>query len=104
MLRQVASGEASDQRHRLFRRTMQPFGRSNKGSKQLAELIRCQSGGLGDAAHRDCVNWVVAWNGEAGLAVGHHDMSALAGNPVTELFKDADGVALADARNLRHTL
>jgi len=34
------------------------------------------------------------------FAVGHHDVAALPGDVVAELFKNTDGVALIDARNL----
>jgi len=44
----------------------------------------------------------VAGNDEPLFAVGHHDVSALPGDMVAELFKNADGVALADARNFWH--
>ncbi len=44
----------------------------------------------------------MAGNDEPLLAVGHYDVSALPGDVVTELFKNTDGVALADARNFWH--
>ena len=44
----------------------------------------------------------MAGNDEPLFAVGHHDMPALPGDVVAELFKNADGVALADARKFRH--
>jgi hypothetical protein len=36
------------------------------------------------------------------FAVAHHDVAALPGDVVAELFKNADGVALANARNFWH--
>ena len=41
-------------------------------------------------------------NNEPLFAVGHHDVSALPRDVVAELFKNTDGVALADARNFWH--
>ncbi len=37
-------------------------------------------------------------------AVGHHDVAALTGNVEAEFFKNAHGVALADARKFWHGL
>lgn len=42
------------------------------------------------------------WNDQPRPAVGHNDMSALACDSETELFKNADRVLLADSRNLGH--
>jgi hypothetical protein len=75
---------------------------SAASSKQSPEFIRRQSCAFGNRTHRDCINGIVAWNDEPLFAVGHHDVSALPGNVVAELFKNADGVTLADARNFWH--
>jgi hypothetical protein len=41
-------------------------------------------------------------NDEPLLPIGHHDMSTLPGDVITELFKNAHSVALIDARKFRH--
>jgi hypothetical protein len=52
--------------------------------------------------HGDGIEGIVAGNDEPLFAVGHHDIPALPGNVVAQLFKCADGVTLADARNFWH--
>ena len=71
-------------------------------SKQPAKFIRRQPGAFGNRTHGDRIDGIVAGNDEPLLAVGHHDMSALPGDAIAELFKNTDGVALADARNFWH--
>ena len=68
------------------------------GSEQRAELIGSQARVFGDATHRHRIDRIVARNDKAGLAVRHHDVAALPGDPVAQPPEDADGVALADAR------
>ncbi len=57
---------------------------------------------LCDTAHSDCINGIMPGNDEARPAVCHDDMSALACDAKTELFKNAHCVLLADARNFWH--
>jgi len=45
----------------------------------------------------------VPWNDQPLFAVGHHDVAALPGDVIAEFFKNAHGVALADARKFWHT-
>ena len=76
--------------------------KSLSGLKQLAKLIWRETGVFGDAAHRHCIDRMVARDDEAGLAIRHHDVTALPRDAVAETLEDADGVALADARELGH--
>ena len=46
----------------------------------------------------------MAWNDEPLPSVGHHDVAALTGDVVADLFKDTDGITLADSRKLGHKL
>ena len=55
---------------------------------------------FGDAAHRHRIDRGVARDDEAGLTIRHDDVAALPGDAVAESLEDADGVALADAREL----
>ena len=71
--------------------------RGRRGSQQPPKVIRRQSGGFGDAAHGDGVDWIVARNHRAGFAVAHDDVSAFAGDVIAELLKHPHGVALAEA-------
>ncbi len=71
-------------------------------SKQLAEFIRRQSGAFGNRTHGDGVDRIVAGNDEPLFVVGHHDMSALPRDVITQLFKNAHSIALIDARKFRH--
>ena len=61
------------------------------GSEQRAELIGSEPRVFGNATHGRRVDRIVARDNEAGLA-------ALPGDPVAQPPEDADGVALADAR------
>jgi len=45
----------------------------------------------------------VAWNDEPLFAIGHHDVAALPGDAVAELFKNTDGIPLADPRKFWHS-
>lgn len=40
-------------------------------SKQLSEFLRSEARVLGDRTHGEGVDWVMAWNGEADLAIAH---------------------------------
>jgi hypothetical protein len=73
-----------------------------RGSKQPTKFIRRQPGTFGNRTHSDRVDGIVAGNDESLFAIGHHDMPALPGDAVAKFFKNADGVALIDARKFRH--
>ena len=44
------------------------------------------------------------WNDQPLFAIGHHDVTTLPGDAIAEFFKNAHGVALADARKFWHSL
>lgn len=68
------------------------------------ELVGTEAGILRDRAHRDGVDRIMARNGEANLSVTHDHVPRLAGDSISELLKDANRFALADARQFRHRL
>ena len=72
-------------------------------SQKVPELLRRQACSFGDTAHGDGINGIVPGNGQPGLPVSQDNMSALACDVKTELFKNAHGVLLADAWNLGHS-
>ena len=81
---------------------LEPVRRRGGRSKQRAELIGGEARVFGDATHRQRVDRMVARDDETGLAVRHDDVAALPGDAVAESLEDADGVALADAREPGH--
>ena len=77
---------------------LEPVRRRGCRSKQCAELIGSQARVVGDTTHRHRIDRSVVRDDEACLAVRHDDVAALPGDAVAESLEDADGVALADAR------
>jgi hypothetical protein len=57
-----------------------------------------------ETTHRECVDWIVAWDRKDPLAVGHHDVFTLARNPEARLFEGAHRIEVIDARDLRQRL
>jgi hypothetical protein len=51
-------------------------------------------------AHRVRVNRIGPWDDESRFAVGRDDVPALANDEVAQLFQDAHGVLMPDARKL----
>lgn len=79
--------------------------RSNASpSKQISELLRRETSIADDAAHRDCIYWVVPWNRQDPHSVRHDDVLALPGDPEPSLFECLDGPKVRDSRYLRHPL
>ena len=79
--------------------------RSNASpSKQISELLRRETSIAYDAAHRDCIYWVVPWNRQDPHSVRHDDVLALPGDPEPSLFECLDGPKVRDSRYLRHPL
>src|SRR4051812_3982575 len=52
---------------------------------------------MGDTAHGECIDRVVARNGHDALAVAHHDVLSLAHDSETGLLQRAHGVEVVDA-------
>ena len=80
---------------------MEQVRRRGSASEQRPELVGGEAS-VGDGTHRQRVDRIVARDDEACPAVRHHDVAALPGDAVAESLEDADGVALADAREFRH--
>ena len=72
--------------------------------EQLAELFDGEAGVTHEAAHGECVDWIVARDGEDSLAIRHHDVLALTCDPEPRLFEGAHCIKVIDAWNLGQAL
>jgi hypothetical protein len=63
-------------------------------------LLDGQPGVARDAAHRECIDRIVAGDDHDALTIAHDNVFALAHNPESGFFESADGVNVIDARDL----
>jgi hypothetical protein len=53
-----------------------------------------------ETAHRECVDWIVTWNGQDPLPIRHYDVFALARDPEPGFLQGSHSIEVIDARNL----
>src|SRR5437588_9843879 len=71
-------------------------------SEQLFEFFDRQACVTHDAAHRECVDGIMARDGEDAYTVGHDDVLTLTNDAEARLLQSFDRVRMIDAGNLRH--
>ena len=71
-----------------------------EGSEQLAKLVDTKAGVAHNAAHRECVDWIVPWDGKDTRTVGHDDVRTLTNDAEPGLFKSSNGAKVVDPGKL----
>lgn len=77
-------------------------GVAHAGAHQFAELFRGQTGVLGDAAHAEGVDGIVARDGQAHAPIGHDRVLAFVGDAKSQLGEYTHRNGAADAGQLGH--
>jgi len=74
------------------------------GSEEVTELLDGETSVLDNSAHRECVDGIVARNGDDTRPVSHDDVLGTPHNSKACLFQSAHGLLVVDPRNSWHCL